>query len=61
MRFWQGWAPPAAEKARMQPATPHKPLKYNDSASLLFALIWSGLLLFAPVWRYFLLGAANLA
>ena len=43
--------------SRKWPFGDFKALKYKDMASLLFVLIWSRLLLFGPILRYFRLRA----
>jgi len=39
-------------KDRKQPAAPCKALKYNDSTSLLFALVWGCLVSLGEIWPH---------
>ena len=52
--FSKGFGPPKSPpKSQKQTVVPYNGLKYNDLASLLFALIWSCLLSFCGIWACF--------
>ena len=54
-------APISAARAGKRPTTPRNPLKSNDSASLLFGLVWFCFAIFGLVWRRLGLGDTYLA
>ena len=54
-------APVCDGRVRKTPIAPCKPLKYHDSAKLLFGLIWSYLAAFGDIWCCFAMFALVLA